>query len=527
MSAHATATAGRRLPHHDHRHGSAARATGGCSRRSVLRARELSILRRAGRAGRRDGACQLLVPVGAGRQGHLPQRLDPRPPRRRPDDGRDHPQHRPVGRVGGRPGRRSPAGTLLSGPRPPNVVVVLVLGMALGAACGLVNGVLVSFFRVPALVVTLGTLYVIQGAAYYWAHGRRSTPRRCPTRCSNLGNGSVLGIPYLPLITVVVMLAVGHYLRAYRSGREFYAIGSSPEAARLAGLPHRPARPHRVHLQRRARRAGRRAVAAAVRDRRRGRRHRLGAAVVAAVVVGGVAIFGGSAACTAPRSAPCCSPHQRVLIVLKVDAFWQQPPSARCCCSPSRRPPARPAASRPRAAKEERPPWRLTPPAGRPPARRRAGRRTRRGWLGRWDVLSSPPCSSWSSSSAGALGRRTSRPRDYLSFARVADLSEIALIALPMTLRGRRRRGRPVGRLRAGPVERAARRSCGTPGSPVETDRRRSASWSARLCGAGQRLARHPARAAVAGRHHRHADAVPRARLRRLGDELGADFPQN
>src|SRR3954468_13262558 len=118
-----------------------------------------------------------------------------------------------------------------------NVLLVLLLGMAIGAVCGLVNGVLVSFFKVPALVVTLGTLYVIQGLDYYWANGQQINAADVPSSLLELGSGSVLGIPYLPLITVVVMLAVGHYLRAYPSGREFYAIGSNPGAARLAGLP--------------------------------------------------------------------------------------------------------------------------------------------------------------------------------------------------------------------------------------------------------------------------------------------------
>ena len=50
---------------------------------------------------------------------------------------------------------------------------VRLLGVAIGAACGLLNGLLVSFCRVPALVVTLGTLYVIQGVDHYIAHGRQ------------------------------------------------------------------------------------------------------------------------------------------------------------------------------------------------------------------------------------------------------------------------------------------------------------------------------------------------------------------
>lgn len=120
-----------------------------------------------------------------------------------------------------------------------NVLLVVVLGVAIGAAFGLLNGALVAFFRVPALVVTLGMLYVIQGLDYFYAHGQQINAADVPSALLELGSGAVLGVPYLPLITVVVMVAVGYYLRAYPSGREFYAIGSNPDAARLAGVPVR------------------------------------------------------------------------------------------------------------------------------------------------------------------------------------------------------------------------------------------------------------------------------------------------
>ncbi|MFD0853357.1 ABC transporter permease, partial [Actinomadura adrarensis] len=120
-----------------------------------------------------------------------------------------------------------------------NVVVVLLVGLLIGAACGLVNGLLVSFCRVPALVVTLGTLYVIQGLGYYIAHGEQISASELPSSVLSLGNDAILGVPYLPIITVVIMLGIGYYLRSYSSGREYYAIGSNPEAARLAGVPIR------------------------------------------------------------------------------------------------------------------------------------------------------------------------------------------------------------------------------------------------------------------------------------------------
>lgn len=205
-----------------------------------------------------------------------------------------------------------------------NVLLVIVVGMAIGAGCGLVNGVLVSFFKVPALVVTLGTLYVIQGADYYWAHGQQINAADVPGSLLRLGNGSVLGIPYLPLITVVVMLWVGHYLRSYPSGREFYAIGSNLDAARLAGISIRK-RVLTAYVSS-GLLAGLAGVlwlarfGTVVADAAHGWELR----VVAAVVVGGVAIVGGiGSVYGAALGALLLTTIGSVLVVLKVTPFWQ------------------------------------------------------------------------------------------------------------------------------------------------------------------------------------------------------------
>ena len=79
--------------------------------------------------------------------------------------------------------------------------------MALGAACGLLNGVLVTWGQVPALVVTLGTLYVFRGLAFLWTDGRQVNAETLPDPFLNLGTDSVLGVPFLVLIALVVVLA--------------------------------------------------------------------------------------------------------------------------------------------------------------------------------------------------------------------------------------------------------------------------------------------------------------------------------
>ncbi|MFC8449149.1 ABC transporter permease [Kitasatospora sp. NPDC057223] len=129
------------------------------------------------------------------------------------------------------------AGTFLqSGGNP---VLAVLLAAALGAAFGALNGMLVSIGQVPALVVTLGTLYIIRGAASIWVGSRQITASDLPSGFTAFGRDGLSVLPYLAVLAALVLAAVAYYLRNYRSGRQFYALGSNPEAARLAGVPVR------------------------------------------------------------------------------------------------------------------------------------------------------------------------------------------------------------------------------------------------------------------------------------------------
>ncbi|MEU7076466.1 ABC transporter permease [Streptomyces sp. NPDC046409] len=204
------------------------------------------------------------------------------------------------------------------------VLTVMLLGIAIGVVCGLVSGALVSFGGVPALVVTLGMLYIIQGVDYWWAQGEQISASEVPEAVLGLGSGSVLGVPYLPLTALVLLAATAYFLRSYRSGRELYAIGSSPEAARLAGIPIR-----RRVLAAYAFSGAVAGFAGALWLARFGtvvadNAHGWELTVVSAVVVGGVAITGGTGTVWgAALGALLLTTIGSVLVVLKVDSFWQ------------------------------------------------------------------------------------------------------------------------------------------------------------------------------------------------------------
>lgn len=108
------------------------------------------------------------------------------------------------------------------------VVVTIVVGLV----AGIVNGTLVAVMGISSLIVTLGTLSVFRGIAQLRSNGQ--TIRVEGFRW--LGSGEILGIPVQIVIFVVVVVAFAAVMRYTTFGRSVFAIGSSQQAARLAGI---------------------------------------------------------------------------------------------------------------------------------------------------------------------------------------------------------------------------------------------------------------------------------------------------
>jgi ribose transport system permease protein len=117
-------------------------------------------------------------------------------------------------------------------------VILAGLGVALasGLGWGLLNGFLVAKAKIPAFIVTLGTLGMALGSALLITGGvdQRDVPFKL---IDTVGSGRAFGeIPYLVLIAAAVALVFGVILAVTRFGRYTYAIGSNEEAVRRAGV---------------------------------------------------------------------------------------------------------------------------------------------------------------------------------------------------------------------------------------------------------------------------------------------------
>jgi rhamnose transport system permease protein len=117
------------------------------------------------------------------------------------------------------------------------IALVVLVGLGIGLACGAVNGAIVTIARVPSLVVTLGTLYVFRGIDATWAGGHQVGAFSLPDSFNKIGYGTFLWVPYLGWILIAAVVVAAYWMRSFRTGRDLYAIGSNPEAARLAGVP--------------------------------------------------------------------------------------------------------------------------------------------------------------------------------------------------------------------------------------------------------------------------------------------------
>lgn len=120
-----------------------------------------------------------------------------------------------------------------------SLIAIFAVACLVGLAVGLVNGVLVATLRLPSLVVTLGTLYVVQGLLAVTASSRQVTQDQLPDSIVKLGETTLLGLPYLMWIAVIAAIIGGWYMRSRRPGRDLYAIGSNGPAALLVGIPVR------------------------------------------------------------------------------------------------------------------------------------------------------------------------------------------------------------------------------------------------------------------------------------------------
>jgi ribose transport system permease protein len=106
--------------------------------------------------------------------------------------------------------------------------------LAVGLFCGLANGAIIAGLRLPPFIVTLGSLTAIRGVARLL--GNDTTVFNADLPFDFIGNGSLLGIPWLAILALITIIVSWFVLKRTVLGTWIYAIGGNAEAARLTGI---------------------------------------------------------------------------------------------------------------------------------------------------------------------------------------------------------------------------------------------------------------------------------------------------
>ena len=119
---------------------------------------------------------------------------------------------------------------------PPGVPlpVAILAGLATGAACGLVNGVLISAGRLPPFIATLAMMAIARGLATVWTSGWYISG--LPDAYLQIGQGTFLGVPYPVCFALLILVVYSFLLNRWKPLNQSYYVGHNPPAATLSGL---------------------------------------------------------------------------------------------------------------------------------------------------------------------------------------------------------------------------------------------------------------------------------------------------
>ena len=116
-----------------------------------------------------------------------------------------------------------------------NIVLAVGLGILFGGAIGAVNGILVSKANVAPFVATLGSQSICRGACYVLTSGYFVAG--VTDAYTNIGRGSLLGVPNKILVSITIMLLLALLSRRFRPLRSMFYVGGNRQAAFISGIP--------------------------------------------------------------------------------------------------------------------------------------------------------------------------------------------------------------------------------------------------------------------------------------------------
>ena len=199
----------------------------------------------------------------------------------------------------------------------------VLVGLAVGLACGLVNGWGVTLLRIPPFVATLGMMSIARGLAEVITGGFQISG--LPNAFQWWGQGNIFGVPVPVIVAVGIIVLTWALLRFTRLGRYIYAVGGNEAAAHLSGVPV-----NRVKLFAYAYCGTLAALAGLLATARMGSVRPSDALgyeldAIAASVIGGISLMGGQGSVLGTAiGAALIGVLRNGMVLLDVSAFWQK-----------------------------------------------------------------------------------------------------------------------------------------------------------------------------------------------------------
>ena len=199
----------------------------------------------------------------------------------------------------------------------------VLVGLAVGLACGIVNGWGVTLLRIPPFVATLGMMSIARGLAEVITGGFQISG--LPDAFQWWGQGDIFGVPVPVIVAVGIIVLTWALLRFTRLGRYIYAVGGNEAAAHLSGVPV-----DRVKLFAYAYCGTLAALAGLLATARMGSVRPSDALgyeldAIAASVIGGISLMGGQGSVLGTAiGAALIGVLRNGMVLLDVSAFWQK-----------------------------------------------------------------------------------------------------------------------------------------------------------------------------------------------------------
>lgn len=123
----------------------------------------------------------------------------------------------------------------------PSIWIVIPIVLFFGAIIGAVNGIIITRYNVAPFICTLGTMYIVRGAAMLLSGGETfpglsGNPELGNTGFEKIGAGTLLGLPYSIWMMFILALVIAYVAKKLPFGRHVYSIGDNERAAELSGV---------------------------------------------------------------------------------------------------------------------------------------------------------------------------------------------------------------------------------------------------------------------------------------------------